>query len=271
MNALKDRLARLRASLTGTLDKLRANETIRRVTRGRPDLLIFGLPVAIIVLAVAGAVAGVAIATGGGGDSETVVTSPTSDATGTPTPGENIGAKTPIPISPGDVLTDQDLAARGAGEPGRGPFPGQRLVIPKIGVDAPFTVKTVGGDGKMPNPNGPNDVAWYDFTQWPGMGGVPNVGGNVVLAGHVDYINVGPAVFWSLDDLVAGDRIQIVMQDGTVAEYEIVFNKHIGAGEANWEAIVAGTSPESITLITCSGEFSAGHYNNRQIVWGRRV
>jgi LPXTG-site transpeptidase (sortase) family protein len=254
------------------LERLRANETLRKITGGRPDLLIFGIPIAIVVLVIGGAVAGVAVAGGGdGGGDQVVAGTATSDATTTPTAGANTGEKTPIPISPGEVLTAQDLAARGAGEPGRGPFLGERLVIPKIGVDAPFTVKNVGGDGRMPNPNGANDVAWYDFSQWPGMGGVPNAGGNVVVAGHVDYINVGPAVFWSLDQLVPGDRVQIVMEDGTIAEYEIVFNKHIGSDQADWEAIVAGTSPESITLITCSGEFSAGHYNNRQIVWGRRV
>ena len=48
-------------------------------------------------------------------------------------------------------------------------------------------------------------------------------------------------------------------------------NKHIEASQANWEAIVAGTADESITLITCGGEFSAGHYSDRRILWGRRV
>jgi hypothetical protein len=61
------------------------------------------------------------------------------------------------------------------------------------------------------------------------------------------------------------------MKDGTLIEYAIEFNKHIAASDADWEAIVAGTAEESITLITCGGEFSAGHYSDRQILWGRRV
>jgi LPXTG-site transpeptidase (sortase) family protein len=123
----------------------------------------------------------------------------------------------------------------------------------------------------MPNPTGPEDVAYYDFSQWPGLGGVPGAGGNVVLAGHVDYINYGPAVFWRLHEMKVGDTVEIRMADGTVATYAIEFNKMIEVGDADWTAIVAATGEESITLITCGGEFEAGHYNNRQIVWGRRV
>jgi LPXTG-site transpeptidase (sortase) family protein len=220
------------------------------------------------------AVAAAAVACGGGGDDDgdgtaTPKGSPTKSATPTAV---HAGAKTPIATSPGDELTEFDLAQRGAGEPARGEFLGERLVIDKIGVDAPFSYKVVPNPGgQMPNPNGPTDVAYYDFGAWPGLGGLPQAGGNVVVAGHVDYINHGPAVFWDLDQLVVGDRVKIVMKDGSVAEYAIEFNKHIDASQAPWEAIVAGTGDESITLITCGGEFSAGHYSDRQILWGRRV
>ena len=179
--------------------------------------------------------------------------------------------KTPIAVSLGDTLAPGDLAARGSGEAGRGTFGGTRLVIPKIGVDAQFSVKEVGTDGQMPNPNGPEDVAYYDFSQWPGLGGVPGKGGNVVLAGHVDYIRYGPAVFWRLHELEPGDTVEIQQADGTKATYKIEFNKQIDASGADWTPIVQATADESITLITCGGQFEAGHYNNRQIVWGRRV
>jgi LPXTG-site transpeptidase (sortase) family protein len=262
---------------TGLLARLRANETINKLSRGKPDLIIFGAPIALIVLIVAIAAGAAVMLGGGGGDEEQVVTTPTSasatntpegDATATPASG---GFLTPIAVDPGDVLTLNDLANRGAGPPGRGPFTGERLVIPSIGVDAPFTIKTVPSNGVMPNPNGPEDVAYYDFGGFAGMGGVPGLGGNVVLAGHVDYINVGPAVFWDIAKLQAGDVIEIHLDDGTVARYQVEFNKHIGADAAPWDAIVAGTAEESVTLITCTGEFSAGHYSDRTIVWGRRI
>lgn len=259
----------------GFLGRLRANETLRRITGGRPDLAIFGAPIALIAIVAAVVMVSVAMAGGGGGNKQAQAGgTPTADASNTPestvTP-QSAGLRTPIAVSPGDQLTLSDLAARGSGLPVRGQFTGARLVIPSIGVDAPFSVKTVPSGGQMPNPNGPEDVAWYDFSGFDGLGGTPGLGGNVVLAGHVDYINYGPAVFWDIPKLDTGDRVQIRMNDGSVVEYAIEFNKTVQADEAPWDEIVAGTAEESITLITCVGQFSAGQYSDRQIVWGRRV
>ena len=141
-------------------------------------------------------------------------------------------------------------------------------------MEAALTPKTVGTDGQMPNPDGAGDVVWYDFGALPGLGGIPlpeGSGGNVVLAGHVDYINVGPAVFWDLHTLEPGDEIQIQLADGTLARYAVEFNKVVDPNADDWSSLVQATADESVTLITCSGEFSGGHYSNRQIVWGRRI
>jgi LPXTG-site transpeptidase (sortase) family protein len=216
-------------------------------------------------------VAVLAAACGGGGKKDEATETPTEEATASPTPGQNAGLKTPIPISPGEELHPEDLGARGTGLPGRGEFTGQRLVIPKIGVDAPFSYKVVPESGQMPNPDGPEDVAYYDFSAFPCCGGVPGKGGNIVVAGHVDYIRYGPAVFWRLHELAPGDIVEIRLADGSSARYEVQFNKRIIAGDDDWTPIVQATADESVTLITCTGEFEAGHYNQRQIVWARRV
>lgn len=258
----------------GFLANLRQNETLRKLSGGRPDLLIFGAPVLLIGIIIA--VTAIVLASGGGGDDEqatggTPTTAATATASGVTRTPESAGLKTPIAVSPGDLLTQADLDARGYGEPARGDFKGTRLIIPSINVNAEFSYKEVPTNGVMPNPNGPTDVAYYDFGLHPCCGGLPGAGGNVVLAGHVDYINHGPAVFWDLHNLRLGDRVQIQMEDGSIIEYAIEFNKYIEVGDADWSSIVAGTAEESITLITCGGEFSAGHYTQRQIVWGRRV
>jgi LPXTG-site transpeptidase (sortase) family protein len=224
---------------------------------------------------VALAVALAAAACGGGSKKNATPTGhATKSATAAPSAtAVHAGILTPIAISPGDLLTHADLAARGVGTPGRGDFNGDKLMIPKIGVDASFSYHVVGADGQMPNPNGPTDVAYYDFSQWPNDGGLPGDGGNVVLAGHVDYIHYGPAVFWRLHELVPGDMITIQMKDGTKYNYKVEFNKQIAAdtSSADWSDIVSATADESITLITCGGTFEAGHYDHRTIVWGRRV
>lgn len=261
-------------SLSQFLARLRQDRTINRLTRGRPDIIIFGVPALVLVAVIAGVVGAVVLAGGGGDDKQASAETPTAVTTGptaTPTAGPNAGVLEPIIFTPDDFLTEEDLLLRGDGEPGRGDFLAERLIIPKLEVDAPFTVRAVGGDGRMPNPLGPDDIAWYDFTQWPDFGGTPDIGGNVVLAGHVDYINVGPAVLWDMHTLAPGDLVQIRMEDGTVIEYHIEFNKTVPANNANWEGIVAATGDESVTIITCVGDFVAGHYTNRQIAWGRRV
>jgi LPXTG-site transpeptidase (sortase) family protein len=233
-----------------------------------------GLGAALVTALAVTAIAG-GVACGGGGKKDTTKTpgtvTVTKTAGATPTPGANAGLKTPIPISPGSTLLPSDLEARGHGEPGRGEFTGTRLVVPSVGIDAPFSYKVVGSDGQMPNPDGPEDVSYYDFSQWPGLGGLPGKGGNIVVAGHVDYINYGPAVFWRLHELEPGDMVTIQMADGSSVNYKIEFNKQIEVGDADWSGIVDATADESITLITCGGEFEAGHYNNRQIIWGRKV
>lgn len=258
------------------MDRQGPLQRLRKMTEGRG--VVIGLAV---LAAIAIVLVGVLVYPAGGeGDDETVRTTDVATPTASRTPrsiGTSIptvpsaGLLTPIVVSQGATLTTGDLAARGVGTPGRGPFTGQRLRIPAIGVDAPFTARVVGEDGQMPNPQGPEDVAWYDFSAWDGLGGLPAAGGNVVLAGHVDYINYGPAVFWRLRELEPGDRVQIQLQDGTLAEYAIEFNKTVPADFGDWPAIVAATADESVTLITCVGQFSAGRYSDRQVAWGRRV
>ncbi len=209
-----------------------------------------------------------------GGESKPSST-PSAEASATagasPTPGQNVGLQTPIAFSPGDMLTADDLARRGTGVPGRGEFTGVRLVIPSINVDAPFSYKVVPPDGQMPNPNSWDDVAYYDFSQVPDLGGLPGKGGNIVIAGHVDYVRHGPAVFWQLRDLKPGDLVTIRMQDGTEYTYKIEFNKVLDPNGADWSGIVSATADESVTLISCTGVFEAGHYNHREVAWGRRV
>jgi hypothetical protein len=129
-------------------------------------------------------------------------------------------------------------------------------------------------DGAMQNPTGPFVVSWYQETA--------NLGeiGNVVLAGHVDYWNVGPAVFYDIfwgEQMAEGDLINVTGEDGSVWTYGVEFQQlyHIEelTPEVITELIFPGSKAELVTLITCGGEFDAnvGEYNSRVIVRGKRV
>ena len=153
---------------------------------------------------------------------------------------------TPLPQS---RVTSADLAARGRGTPGRGAFTGERIIIPRIDVDAPLVAVVVGADGQMPPPPSLDVVAWYDFSAWPGLGGLPGAGGNVILAGDA-IVAEGSGVFTYLGRVVAGDYVKLRLTGGTILCYRVEWNKNVDTSEVAFEDIVAATAGEYLTLIT---------------------
>ncbi len=141
-----------------------------------------------------------------------------------------------------------------------------RLQIPNIKVDASVVTLGVDADGAMQAPATPTDVGWYDFSARPGFTG------NAVFAGHVDYIHYGPAVFWNLRDLKAGDEVDITLVDGTVFTYRVTTITAYDDATAPVQEIVGPTDTPTMTLITCSGDFdTATHsYDKRLVVRAER-
>jgi len=141
------------------------------------------------------------------------------------------------------------------------------LVIPKFDIDAPVVVRGVDANNVMETPDGPKDVAWYDFTSPPGSGS------NAVFAAHVDYINYGPAVFWHLKDLEQGDPVEVHLEDGTVYKYAVESLHYVPAEPTQEElaSIVGKTDTDVVTLITCGGSWDGHEYDQRVIVRATRV
>ena len=237
-------------------------------------LLLVGAPVlAVVIFAI---VLALRIALGGGGDDEQ------AKIPGTPT-ASSAGLLDESVLQ--QQLGREDLANRQGQEGISGTNPdaavpggeGDRLLIPSISVDAPFTMRVAAADAngsvKMENPEGPEDVVWYDFSAFPGLGGRPGVGGNTVLSGHVDYHNYGPAVFWDLSKLEVGAEIIIHLRDGTEYKYTVQWNRTVEPSSTSWSDIVASTPQESLTMITCAGTFdsSTRSYDQRRVVWATRT
>jgi sortase (surface protein transpeptidase) len=164
----------------------------------------------------------------------------------------------------GPVILAATRVAAPEPEPVEGVAPVE-LQVDSVGVDAPIELGAV-VDGAMQDPSGPWVVSWYDQL------GKIGEGGNVVMAGHVDYWNVGPAVFWDVRDLPAGDVIRVVGEDGKNYEYAVQWTQPYMAEELTPEVIqndiVGDTGEETLTLITCGGEFNpdTGEYNQRWVV-----
>ena len=123
--------------------------------------------------------------------------------------------------------------------------------------------------GKMSEPTGPYVVAWYEDT---GRLGEPT---NLVFAGHLDYYDVGEAVFFHLTELSGGDVITVTGDNDEAFEYTIDWVRTYTQDELDEDAvkeIVGRTETEQITLITCSGsfDFDNGIYHDRTVVRGTR-
>ena len=140
---------------------------------GHPALPVFGAITTAILVGIVLAVA----ACGGGGKkgNEPVVDfhAGLANTTDAPTPEATIDLERPTVVAD----TNPNLTKLGDTD---------RLVISKFNIDAPLKLKAVGSDGQMPDPDDADSVVLYDFSAWPGLGGGPGVGGNAVLAGHVD-------------------------------------------------------------------------------------
>jgi len=149
------------------------------------------------------------------------------------------------------------------------PQPLTRLVIPKAKVDARIVALGLDANGVMQSPPNAYDVAWYDFSALPGAGW-----GNAVFAGMVDYHNVGPAVFWLLHELLAGDLIEVHLNDGTVYLYSVsAVNCIVTNGIADIQDVVRPTPSEVVTLITACGTWntSTRQYDKHLIVRADRI
>ena len=206
----------------------------------------------------------------------TAAATPTATATPAPPP----DAATPTPEPGSEVVSTIDELHAEYGEP-----PGAvlgRMRVPALGIDAPVGVRLVGGDGQMPNPAGPSDVIWYDFSGWEGIGGAIGGGGNAVFSGHVDYAARVPyagvdyrgrGVFFSLSLLSPGDVIEVESAGQTI-RYAVSWRQTVDAAETDWgEMLSADVAVDTITLITCGGEFDfdSRSYVDRVVIRAERI
>jgi len=251
----------------------------------RTRLGIAGAAALVAALVIFG-IAAAALSMGGDDDRSVVANTPTPAATPTPVP------PTPtlqqiydyfLAISPPTPTATPQFRGGGGGgggttvrrNVGTGPGPilttDIRLQIPKLGLNTAVHSRTVGTNGVMGDPSGPWMVLWYDFRPFSGgVGGYPGEpGANVVFAGHVDYIRVGPAVFYGLKNLAPGDEIIVSGANGPIT-YAVQWSKMVSPRE-DFTSYVAKGPPDAVTLVTCIGAFSAGHYTSRLVVRGVRI
>lgn len=139
------------------------------------------------------------------------------------------------------------------------------LTIDRAGVDAGIERLRV-VDGAMQDPSGPWEVAWYE-----NLGSLGTVG-NVVMAGHIDYWNVGPSVFFNLASIQPGDPIVVAGDDGQEYDYAVDWVQQFDSTTIPLDEVTGPTGEQSLTLITCGGafDFVNGEYLQRTVVRAHR-
>lgn len=171
--------------------------------------------------------------------SPTATASPTPEPAPTPLP-------TPKPLPTPTYLTGVDPV---------------RVEIPAIGVDAKVVDLAIGpGDPEVPEEW--DDTGWYDDTRRPGEIG-PSV-----IAGHIDSKS-GPAVFYRLDELTAGDEIIVSGEDGDSRTFIVQDSGQYPKENLPDEVFGYGERVPELRVITCGGSFdrSVGHYEDNLVVY----
>lgn len=138
------------------------------------------------------------------------------------------------------------------------------LTIEELGINKARVLSVgVNSNGELSTPNNIFDVGWYDAS------GKPGEGKTMLIDGH----NGGPhvyGVFKRTPELKTGDIITIERGDGVIFKYEVVENMAVPLDESDGYMATALKSPEagkeSLTLITCTGEWSQSQktYLSRQ-------
>ncbi len=136
-----------------------------------------------------------------------------------------------------------------------------RLEIPAIGVDATIVdLQLTGPEPEVPTDFG--DTGWYEQTRLPGEIGP------AVIAGHIDSLT-GPAVFFEINKLVAGDQIIVHGEDNETRTFEVTDAGQYPKDDLPEEVFGFGGPDPELRLITCGGVFdrSSGHYKDNYVVY----
>ena len=122
------------------------------------------------------------------------------------------------------------------------------LDIPAIGVSANLVPLGLAPDGSMEVPKQWQDAGWYS------RGPRPGEDGPAVIAGHVDSES-GPAVFYRLRDLRAGDDVRVTRADRSVVHFVIKRLQQFPKRSFPTATVFAPTPGPALRLITCTGVF----------------
>ncbi len=136
------------------------------------------------------------------------------------------------------------------------------LRIPAIGVSVPLSLLGLNADGTVQVPANYADAGWFR------LGPSPGEVGSAVILGHVDSTR-GPAVFFRLDQLRAGDLVEVDLADGVLATFVVVAVAMYPKDSFPAAQVYGSHGFSALQLVTCGGVFdrTAHSYRSNVVVY----
>jgi Sortase domain len=136
------------------------------------------------------------------------------------------------------------------------------LHIPAIGVNVPLSALGLNANGTVEVPTDFQEPGWYRLGPSPGQVG------SAVILGHVDSY-LGPAVFFDLRKLRAGDRVDVDLADGVVVRFHVLAVAMYPKVTFPSLKVYASHGYSALQLVTCGGAFDyqTRHYLSNIVVY----
>ncbi|WP_245568448.1 class F sortase [Nocardia concava] len=140
------------------------------------------------------------------------------------------------------------------------------LMIPKLGLTTPLDVIGLKSDGTV------DDPATFTRPSWYRPGAAPGDRGSAVILGHVDSYR-GPAVFFRLGELTAGDLVEVARTDGSTLRFQVDHTTTVSKDDFPNQQVYGDHGDAELQLVTCGGSFDTAtrSYRSNVIVYTKLV
>ena len=138
--------------------------------------------------------------------------------------------------------------------------PPDRINVARIGLSA--TVAPLDPGRGLAGPADPGVAGW--FSRGPAPGDV----GPAVIIGHLDSDH-GPAVFWRLGQVRAGDEVRVSRTDGSAARFLVARVARYSRSRFPSSEVFGPRPASELRLITCTGSFNflTRQYSDNLVVY----
>lgn len=164
------------------------------------------------------------------------------------TPAAAPSASTSRPDHTGSAPSPSGPSGVGAPTPPASAAAPITLTIPTLGIRSSLVQLGLTRDGTLSVPVDFGQAGWYSGGPRPGDQGP------AVIAGHVDSKS-GPAIFYRLRELRAGDPVRLQRRDGTEVTFTVTGLRQYPKNAFPTAAVYGPVPQPELRLITCSGTF----------------